>query len=133
MRTPEALAEAVQRARAHDPEVLVEELADAQQITELLERLARGELVARTIDCVTGRTSLQTGHDGPELAILDDRITKTFGPAWQLLLIGEAAEAPTATEVADRALGAGDRGTLDAQLLGFPRHILAAVPVLLQS
>ena len=70
-------------------EVLFEELRDEQQITELLERLARGELVARTIDCVTGRTSLQTGHDGPELAILDDRITKTFGPAWQLLLIGD--------------------------------------------
>ena len=70
-------------------EVLVEELRDEQQITELLERLARGELVARTIDCVTGRTSLQTGHDGPELSILDDRITKTFGPAWQLLLIGD--------------------------------------------
>jgi len=70
-------------------EVLVEELDDAQQITELLKRLASGELVARTIDTVTGRTRLEAGHDGPELAIGDDRVTKTFGPAWQLLLIGD--------------------------------------------
>jgi xanthine dehydrogenase accessory factor len=70
-------------------EVLVEELGDAQQTEALLERLARGELVARTLDCVTGRVSLQAGRDGPELAICDDRVTKTFGPAWQLLLIGD--------------------------------------------
>ena len=70
-------------------EVLVEELDDEQQITELLDRLARGELVARSIDTHTGEVTLKSGVDGPELAISDSRITKTFGPAWQLLLIGD--------------------------------------------
>jgi xanthine dehydrogenase accessory factor len=70
-------------------EILVEELRDEQQIGALLERLARGELVARTIDTVTGKVSLQAGRGGPELEIRDDRVTKTFGPAWQLLLIGD--------------------------------------------
>ena len=70
-------------------EVLVEELDDEQQITELLDRLARGELVARSIDTHTGEVILKPGDDGPELDISDNRITKTFGPAWQLLLIGD--------------------------------------------
>ena len=70
-------------------EVLVEELPDAQQIEALLERLARGELVARSIDTVTGEVVLQEGREGPELEVCDNRITKTFGPAWQLLLIGD--------------------------------------------
>jgi len=70
-------------------EVLVEELDDEQQITELLDRLARGELVARSIDTHTGEVILKPGDDGPELDISDSRITKTFGPAWQLLLIGD--------------------------------------------
>ena len=70
-------------------EVLVEELSNARQITELLERLAKGELVARSIDMLTGEATLESGRDGPELAISGNRVTKTFGPAWQLLLIGD--------------------------------------------
>ena len=70
-------------------EVLVEELADEEQIAELLERLERGELIARSIDPLTGEVSLQAGENGPELEVCDDRITKTFGPAWRLLLIGD--------------------------------------------
>ena len=70
-------------------EVLVEQLADKAQIAELLERLERGELIARIIDPLTGEVSLQAGENGPELEVCDDRITKTFGPAWRLLLIGD--------------------------------------------
>lgn len=70
-------------------EVLVEEIADAQQIEVLLERLARGELVARSIDPLSGKVVLQEGREGPELEVGDNRVTKTFGPAWQLLLIGD--------------------------------------------
>jgi xanthine dehydrogenase accessory factor len=70
-------------------EVLVEQIQDAQQLEALLERLAHGELVARSIDPLSGKVALQEGREGPELEVGDNRITKTFGPAWQLLLIGD--------------------------------------------
>lgn len=70
-------------------EVLVETLQEARSIAELLERLERGELVARSVDLLSGETTLEPGHDGPELQLSETRILKTFGPAWQLLLIGD--------------------------------------------
>lgn len=70
-------------------EVLVENLQSASPVAELLERLERGELVARSVDLVSGEATLEAGRDGPELQVSERRIVKTFGPAWQLLLIGD--------------------------------------------
>ena len=71
-------------------ELLVEELAAPQSVEALLERLHRGELVARHVCLNTGEASLRPGDtEGPALRVSADAVVKVFGPAWQLLLIGD--------------------------------------------
>ena len=75
-------------------ELLVEELSGADSIEQLLLRLRNGELVARRVDLASGQvsieaTSLQPGDGGTEFQVSATEVVKTFGPAWQLLLIGD--------------------------------------------
>jgi xanthine dehydrogenase accessory factor len=70
-------------------EVLVEELAEAKPVADLLARLHSGEIVARRVDLATGEVVLTQGGAGPELRLSAVEIVKAFGPAWQLLLIGD--------------------------------------------
>jgi xanthine dehydrogenase accessory factor len=70
-------------------EVLVEQLTDPDSIKQLLERLRDGELVARTVDLSSGEINLHPGDGGAEFHVSATELTKTFGPAWQLLLIGD--------------------------------------------
>jgi len=70
-------------------ELLVEELVAAAPVERLLDRLDRGELVARRVCLNTGEVSLHPGQAGAELEVSDDDVIRTFGPAWRLLLIGD--------------------------------------------
>lgn len=70
-------------------EVLVEELDNAESIETLLERLKNGQLVARSVDLASGRVSLLESEGVIELQISNAGLIKTFGPAWQLLVIGD--------------------------------------------
>jgi len=70
-------------------ELLVEELTDTDAITQLLARLRKGELVARSVNLQSGKTSLQPGKAGSEFQITETEVIKTFGPGWQLLIIGD--------------------------------------------
>lgn len=70
-------------------ELLVEELTDTDAITQLLARLRKGELVARSVNLLSGKTSLQPGYAGSEFQITETDVIKTFGPGWQLLIIGD--------------------------------------------
>jgi xanthine dehydrogenase accessory factor len=70
-------------------EVLIEQLTDAESITQLLTRLRCGELVARKVNLVSGEVSLHPGNGGTEFQLSETALVKTFGPAWQLLLIGD--------------------------------------------
>ncbi len=70
-------------------EVLVEELQDRNHPEALLERLRNGELVARTVDIDSGKVSLDEGGEVTDFRVSASRVTKTFGPAWRLLLIGD--------------------------------------------
>jgi len=70
-------------------ELLVEELAAPQPVAILLARLQRGELVARRLCLATGEASLHPGQGGAELQVTETDVIKTFGPAWQLLLVGD--------------------------------------------
>ena len=67
-------------------ELLVEELTDTDAIMQLLERLRMGELVARSVNLQSGKTSLQPGYAGSEFQITESEVIKTFGPGWQLLM-----------------------------------------------
>jgi xanthine dehydrogenase accessory factor len=67
----------------------VEELTDPESIEELLQRLRAGQLVARRLELSSGEVSLQPGVGGTEFQLTETAVVKTFGPAWQLLLIGD--------------------------------------------
>ena len=70
-------------------EVMIEELDSGESIADLLAGLARGELVARRVEFGSGRVSLSPGDAGIECRVSDLEVVKTFGPAWQLLVIGD--------------------------------------------
>ena len=75
-------------------ELLVEELTGTDPIEQLLLRLRNGELVARRLDLISGQVSIEAASlppvdGGTELQIAETEVVRTFGPAWQLLLIGD--------------------------------------------
>jgi len=75
-------------------ELLVEELTGTDSIEQLLARLSNGELVARRVDLISGQVSIEAaslpqGDGGTEFQLSETEVIKTFGPAWQLLLIGD--------------------------------------------
>lgn len=69
--------------------LLVEHLTGPDAVRPLLERLRNGELVARRVDLASGAVSLRPGDGGVEFQLSETALIKTFGPAWQLLLIGD--------------------------------------------
>ena len=83
-------------------EILVEELADPRSVGDLLARLRSGELVARRVDLVSGEVSLLPGDGGTEFRASETEVIKTFGPAWQLLLIGDGLVARHLASMARR-------------------------------
>lgn len=70
-------------------EVLIEQLSGAESITPLLARLRNGELVRRRVSLATGEVDLQPGDGGTEFQLSETALVKTFGPGWQILLIGD--------------------------------------------
>jgi xanthine dehydrogenase accessory factor len=65
-----------------------EPLADVDWIEILLERTARHELVARTLDLATGRVALDGATRGESLSFNGQQMRALFGPRWRLLMIG---------------------------------------------
>ena len=70
-------------------EVLIEQLSGPESVAPLLARLRDGELVTRRVNLATGEVDLQPGDCGTEFQLSETAVAKTFGPAWQLLLIGD--------------------------------------------
>lgn len=70
-------------------ELLIEDLNAAGPIQALLNRLQAGELIARRLCLNTGEVSLHPGNGHAELLVTDTDVIRTFGPTWQLLLIGD--------------------------------------------
>jgi len=70
-------------------EVLIEQLSGPESVAALLLRLRGGELVTRKVNLATGEVDLQPGDGGTEFQLSETAAAKTFGPAWQLLLIGD--------------------------------------------
>ncbi len=70
-------------------ELAIERLASAEPIDLLLARMDEGRLTARRLCLNTGAVDLHAGDGQRELAVSDDSVTKVFGPAWQLLLVGD--------------------------------------------
>ena len=70
-------------------EVLIEHLDQPLPIELLLTRMRQGELVTRSVDLVNGTTEILNGDNHPEFQLSETNLLKTFGPTWQMLLIGD--------------------------------------------
>ncbi len=57
-------------------------------LAELIQRLARGELVRRELCLQTGGVRLTPPGDGDVLEPSETTLASTHGPRWRLLLIG---------------------------------------------
>lgn len=68
--------------------LVVEPLSDLQQIDRLLEVLQRRELITRTLDLESGRSTLSPATDKTYCTFDEKTLVRLFGPAWQIILVG---------------------------------------------
>ncbi len=69
-------------------QLAIEPLSSESQITELIERLGKGELVARRVDLQNGAVTLGSAKPGMSLQVSESALTTIHGPRWRLLIIG---------------------------------------------
>ncbi|WP_019142492.1 XdhC family protein [Noviherbaspirillum massiliense] len=69
-------------------QLAIEPLSERSRIAELLQRLARRELVARRLDLFSGEVSLGPANCGMSLQVSASALTTIHGPRWRLLIIG---------------------------------------------
>ena len=69
-------------------QLAIEPLSAESQITELIERLGKGELVARRVDLQNGAVTLGSAKPGMSLQVSESALTTIHGPRWRLLIIG---------------------------------------------
>lgn len=69
-------------------ELLLEFNPDARLLTDLIERLERGDLVKRVTDMDTGLVTLEPTETADSLRVSDSKLINTFGPSYRMLLIG---------------------------------------------
>jgi xanthine dehydrogenase accessory factor len=94
--TPELLSYGISAGQAHrfglpcggTIELAVEPLSGASGIAQLLERVARRELVARRLDLASGAVTLARAEAGTVVHIAHNVLTTLHGPSWRLIIIG---------------------------------------------
>ena len=69
-------------------EILIEYLSETRLLQDLLAQLNTGKLISRCVNINNGEVTLVDSEATPEFQCTATQLTKTFGPAWQLLLIG---------------------------------------------
>lgn len=69
-------------------ELLIEQLDSLSQLQILLDKIENRELVARRVCLTTGEVSLHPVSADDDFYYSDTLLSKTFGPRWQILLIG---------------------------------------------
>lgn len=69
-------------------ELLIEQLDSTPQLQTLLDKIKANELVARRVCLTTGEVSLHPASADDDFDYSAAHLRKTFGPCWQLLLIG---------------------------------------------
>ena len=69
-------------------ELLIEQLDGTPGLQTLLNKIKANELVARRVCLTTGEVSLHPASADDDFYYSDAYLKKTFGPRWQILLIG---------------------------------------------
>lgn len=65
-----------------------EPLTTPEKLDELLELLAQGQLIRRTLQLSDGSVALDKAQAGQDLALTETQFTAIFGPRYRVLLIG---------------------------------------------
>ena len=87
-------------------ELLVEEPLDGETTAVLVERMRAGQLAMREVDLGNGRVRVGPPDPGVDFCLTDHKLFMSFGPAWQLLLVGDGQ---LARHLADMAMQLGYR------------------------
>ena len=69
-------------------QLFIEEITDKNSLQTLLAEIEQGSLVARQVDIVSGKVTLLPGEPAQEIKQTDSSVVRTFGPAWQLFIVG---------------------------------------------
>jgi xanthine dehydrogenase accessory factor len=69
-------------------ELVVESMPDASALQEIAGRIARGELVRRTVTIGQAGCAIEAGSSADAVAWNGRTLTTVHGPAWRLLVIG---------------------------------------------
>jgi len=69
-------------------ELVLEPLAAASALDELLERVERHELVSRRLDMETGKVTIAPALSNDQLTFDGKALVTVHGPRWRLLIIG---------------------------------------------
>ena len=69
-------------------QLVIEPLHAGSQISELLSRLTKHRLVARTLDLQSGSITLSDSSAATALVLTPQTLTTVHGPRWRLLIIG---------------------------------------------
>jgi xanthine dehydrogenase accessory factor len=69
-------------------QIVLEPIAKADGLEQLLKRVAQRELIARTLDVETGAVTLGPASRQDTLVFDGKRLTTIHGPRWRLLVIG---------------------------------------------
>ncbi|HCL77628.1 XdhC family protein [Stutzerimonas nitrititolerans] len=72
-------------------ELLLEFQPDLAALDTLVQRLESGQLVQRTVDCITGTVTLAPAPAPEALRFDGARLSSTLGPQYRMLLIGAGA------------------------------------------
>ena len=82
-------------------EVIIEPEVPRADLQGLLDRIASGRIVARTVDLATGAWSFADAQPTDECERTDTRFTSVHGPRWRMLLIGASEIAIYLAQVAE--------------------------------
>ena len=69
-------------------ELLIENLADSQQVQQLIMAIQQHQLILRQVDIPSGNIKVHTATAEQEFFYNGDKVGKVFGPRWRMLLIG---------------------------------------------
>lgn len=95
-RAPEILTYGITAYEAHrfglpcggTIQLALEPLSAKSRISELLQRLARHELVSRRLDLKSGDVELASADRDMGMSLTPETLTTVHGPRWRLLIIG---------------------------------------------
>lgn len=81
-------------------DLAVEAVTSAEPLRAILRRMDTRELIARRLCLSTGEASLHPARRDQAFEFDDDNVTRVFGPAWRLLLIGAGQLSRHVAEIA---------------------------------